>query len=63
MLGGIEVQANDVLRFFNEVRIVGKFERLDPMRLESVGAPDAGNSRSAGAKVSSQGVRVPVRRA
>jgi hypothetical protein len=38
--------------FFNEVRIVGKFERFDPMWLESVGAPDAGNGRSAGAQVS-----------
>lgn len=55
------VQANDVLRFSNEVCIVGKFERLNLMRLESVSAPDAGNDRSARAQVSSQGARAPVR--
>ena len=63
MLGRIGVQANDVLKFLNEMCIVGKFERLDPMRLESMGAPDAGNGRNADAQVSSQGTRAPVRRA
>ena len=48
---------------FNEVHIVGQFERFDPMRLEFVGAPDAGNGRSAGAQVSSQGARALVRHA
>lgn len=37
MLGRIEVQASDVLKFFNEMCIIGKFERPDPMRLESMG--------------------------
>ena len=61
--GRIEVQADDVLKLLNEMCIVGKFERLDPMRLESMGEPDAGNGRSAGAQLSSQGARAPVRRA
>ena len=42
--------------------IVGKFEWLDPMRLESMSAPDAGNGRSAGALMGSQDARAPVRR-
>ncbi len=63
MFGRIEVQANDILKFFNEVRIVEKFECLDPMRPESMSAPDAGNSRSAGALMGSQDARAPVRRA
>ncbi|WP_445082984.1 hypothetical protein [Candidatus Nitrotoga sp. 1052] len=32
-----QVQANDALKFFNKMCIVRTFERLDPMRLESMG--------------------------
>jgi len=63
VFGRIEVQAYDELKFFNEMCIVGKFEWLDPMRLESMSAPDAGNGRSAGALMGSQDTRAPVRRA
>jgi hypothetical protein len=43
------------------VRIVGKFEKFDPMRLESMNAPIAGIGRSAGVQVSSQVARASTR--
>jgi len=41
MLGWMEIQADDGLPFFGEVRIGGHFKRLHQMRLEPVVVPDA----------------------
>ena len=46
-----------------EQRVVGELEGFDPMRLEAMGAPDAGHGRGAGAQVSGQRASAPVRRA
>jgi len=40
-LGRIEVEANDVAHLVDEERVLGQLEGLDPVRLESEGAPDA----------------------
>jgi hypothetical protein len=61
MLGRIHVQPDDVFELLDEPRVIGEFERLDPMWLEAMVAPDAGHGSGIGSQVLGQGARAPVR--
>src|SRR3546814_2243362 len=58
---GVEVEADDVFEFLDEVRVVGELEGFDSVRLEAMSAPDAGHRRGVGAKVRGQGDRKSTR--
>ena len=40
-IGRMQVDAHDVAQLFHEVGVATELERLDPMRLQPVGGPDA----------------------
>src|SRR3546814_12772461 len=42
---GVEVEADDVFEFLDEVRVVVGIEGFDSLRLEALSAPDAGHRR------------------
>lgn len=62
VLRGRKVEANDVLKLVDELWVVGELEGLDPMRPQTVLAPDTCDRRRVGAQVRSQAARAPLSR-
>ena len=60
MFGGIEVQAYDVFQFLGKLGIPTHLERLQQMRLQTVGMPDATHTGFADADRRGHGTRAPV---
>ena len=60
MLGRVQIQADNVLQFLGELRIVAEFEALHPMRLQAVSPPDAAHAGLTDAAGGCHGTRTPV---
>jgi hypothetical protein len=61
MLGRRHVKSDDIPHFGNKVGIGRKFERLDPMRLKTKGAPDALHGRGRDSGRLGHAARTPMR--
>ncbi len=62
VFGRIEIQPHHVQQLLGKMRIVADLERLGPMRLKSVGLPNALHHRGRRAQRLGQGSRTPMRR-
>jgi len=61
-LGGIQVKPDDVGQLFHEPLVLRHFERLDPVRLQTMRLPDSGDRHVAHAHLFGQRSRAPMRR-
>lgn len=61
MLRRRHIQADDFLKLLNKFRIARYLERLDQVRLETIGLPDLEHRRIRNAKLGGQLARAPMR--
>jgi hypothetical protein len=62
MVGRIQIQADDVAHLLDKLRVGRELERVDAMRLQPEGLPDARDGRLRQARDLRHGARAPLRR-